>query len=363
MPSLKPPASIVALAGISAFTSAATAVPIVYFLAPRPHAASDAEIKQLPVKTVVASTTSLNPFLLRPEYAAGQVKDPLPTKVATTAPTPEPADDEEYAVAKLEVVPVTVDRLPDLELPQMTASDFIAPLPPPRPSIRATVRALGAKAQRAIRVARREPGRPLEARLSYGEPVAVSSRYLNPRNYPAQLLPGGNKIAVTAPVAPAKREAPTSSPAVMPVSQGPTAVYDISSATLYLPNGDRLEAHSGRKQNRDNAKAVHLRNEGPTPPGEYILSMREKPFYGVNALRMTPTRASYTFGRDGFLAHSYLAGPGGDSHGCLSVKNYAKLLRAYRNGQVKQITVVKQYGPVKSLAGSIKRWWLASSRR
>lgn len=362
MPSLKPPASIVALAGISAFTSAATAVPIVCFLAPRPHAASDGEIKQLPVNTVMASTTSLNPFLLRPEYAAGQVKDPPPTKVATATPTTAPVGDEEYAVAKLEVVPVTVDRLPELELPQITASVFIAPLPPPRPSIRATVRALGAKAQRAIRVAIRKPGRPVEARLSYGEPVAVSSRYLNPRNYPAQLLSDRTKIAATAPVEPAKRTVLPSSPSVMPARQRPTAVYDISSTTLYLPNGDRLEAHSGRKQNRDNAKAVHLRNEGPTPPGEYILSMREKPFYGVNALRMTPTRASYTFGRDGFLAHSYLAGPGGDSHGCLSVKNYAKLLRAYRKGQVKQIRVVKQYGPVKSLACSLKAWWLASSR-
>ena len=159
------------------------------------------------------------------------------------------------------------------------------------------------------------------------------------------------------PIAPAKLTALP--PGFLPVtsSKDPTAVYDINSATLYLPNGDRLEAHSGLKQYRDNSKSANLRNRGATPPGEYILSMREKPYFGVDALRMTPACYSYTYGRGGFLAHSHLGGPRGDSHGCIAIKNYAKLLKTYRNGQVRKMMVVAQYAPAKDLTNHLSRWW------
>ena len=38
-----------------------------------------------------------------------------------------------------------------------------------------------------------------------------------------------------------------------------TAIYDITSRTVYLPNGRRLEAHSGLGGHMDNPRSVHLR--------------------------------------------------------------------------------------------------------
>src|SRR5262245_59524143 len=54
-----------------------------------------------------------------------------------------------------------------------------------------------------------------------------------------------------------------------------TAVYDIAARIVYLPNGQRLEAHSGLGEHMDEIRSVNLRSLGPTPPGLYELTMRE----------------------------------------------------------------------------------------
>jgi hypothetical protein len=54
-----------------------------------------------------------------------------------------------------------------------------------------------------------------------------------------------------------------------------TAIYDIKAHVVYLPNGDRLEAHSGLGINLDNADDVGVRGRGPTPPNVYSLALRE----------------------------------------------------------------------------------------
>ena len=40
------------------------------------------------------------------------------------------------------------------------------------------------------------------------------------------------------------------------------------------------------------------------------------------------------------LAHTYMLGPGGDSNGCVSFKNYDAFLAAFQSGQVKKLAVV-----------------------
>jgi hypothetical protein len=45
-----------------------------------------------------------------------------------------------------------------------------------------------------------------------------------------------------------------------------TAVYDISARTVYMPDGSRLEAHSGLGSRLDDPRFVHERMHGATPP-------------------------------------------------------------------------------------------------
>jgi hypothetical protein len=119
-----------------------------------------------------------------------------------------------------------------------------------------------------------------------------------------------------------------------------TAVYDISARVVYMPNGARLEAHSGLGELMDNPAHVAERMVGATPPNVYDLKPRERLFHGVAALRMTPVGESDTLGRSGLLVHSYMLGPNGDSNGCVSIKEYDRFLQAYRNGEVKRLVVV-----------------------
>jgi type VI secretion system (T6SS) effector TldE1-like protein len=119
-----------------------------------------------------------------------------------------------------------------------------------------------------------------------------------------------------------------------------TAVYDISAHTVYMPDGTRLEAHSGLGSRLDDPRYADEKMHGVTPPNIYDLEMREAPFHGVRALRMIPQDESKTFGRSGLLAHTYMLGPNGDSNGCVSFKNYDAFLQAYLNHEIKRIAVV-----------------------
>jgi len=119
-----------------------------------------------------------------------------------------------------------------------------------------------------------------------------------------------------------------------------TAVYDISAHTVYLPNGTRLEAHSGLGDRLDDPRHVHERMRGATPPDVYELAPREQLFHGVQALRLKPVGGGDVFGRAGLLAHTYMLGPNGDSNGCVVFKNYEAFLQAFQNGEVKRLVVV-----------------------
>ncbi len=119
-----------------------------------------------------------------------------------------------------------------------------------------------------------------------------------------------------------------------------TAVYDISARTVYMPDGSKLEAHSGFGSLMDDPAHVNERNVGATPPNAYDLKPREALFHGVQALRMIPVGDGDTLGRSGLLAHSYMLGPNGDSNGCVSIKDYEKFLKAFTNGEIKRLVVV-----------------------
>ncbi len=120
-----------------------------------------------------------------------------------------------------------------------------------------------------------------------------------------------------------------------------TAVYDITAKTVYLPDGTKLEAHSGLGSNLDDPRSQRTRMRGVTPPHIYTLKPREALFHGVPALRLTPIGGeSAIYGRDGLLAHTFMLGPNGDSNGCVSFKDYYAFLDAYRNKGIRKLAVL-----------------------
>nr|WP_245396760.1 tlde1 domain-containing protein [Jiella sonneratiae] len=132
--------------------------------------------------------------------------------------------------------------------------------------------------------------------------------------------------------------------AKLPGAGSRIAVYDISSATVYLPGEGKLEAHSGLGHMQDNPRYVDQKMRGPTPPNVYNLRMREARFHGAEAIRLLPADGRKKFNRDGLLAHPYMYIGGGDrsqSNGCVVFKNYDRFLRAFKAGRINRMIVVK----------------------
>ena len=136
---------------------------------------------------------------------------------------------------------------------------------------------------------------------------------------------------------------------------GRTAIYDITARTVYLPSGRRLEAHSGLGAYMDNPRHVHVRMHGATPPNLYTLTLRERLFHGVRAIRLNPVDDSRMYGRAGILAHTYMLGANGQSNGCVSFNNYPKFLNAFLRGEVTRLAVVERLDspPSRLAAGQL----------
>ena len=148
-----------------------------------------------------------------------------------------------------------------------------------------------------------------------------------------------------------------------------TAIYDISARVVHMPNGEKLEAHSGYGEHMDDLRSFRIKNLGVTPPNVYKLTEREKLFHGVRAIRMTPVDPTKMYGRDGFLVHSHLLGPNGQSNGCVSIGDYTKFLNAFLKGDVDRLIVVERLAdpppPPAEPGGNwlverIKAWFEAS---
>ena len=203
----------------------------------------------------------------------------------------------ETPVPKLEPAPASIPPLPPQRAPEKAA---IVPLPRPSPA-----------AQEAAR---------------------------------SPLHQAATQIAALAPPpAPAPRVAPpqvSNKLAALPGPGSRTAVYDIAAHTVYLPSGQKLEAHSGLGDKLDNPRYVNVRMRGPTPPNVYDLTLRGELFHGVRAIRLNPVDDGKMYGRDGMLAHTYMLGPNGQSNGCVSFRDYQKFLQAYLKGEVDRLVVV-----------------------
>jgi len=134
-----------------------------------------------------------------------------------------------------------------------------------------------------------------------------------------------------------------------------TAIYDITARTVYLPSGRRLEAHSGFGDLMDDPRHVHMRMQGATPPNVYNLTLRERLFHGVRAIRLSPVDGSRMYGRAGILAHPYMLGANGQSNGCVSLSDYPEFLNAFLRGEVTRLVVVERLEspPGKFAAGQL----------
>jgi hypothetical protein len=177
-------------------------------------------------------------------------------------------------------------------------------------------------------------------------PAVASPVRLHPASVPLPPEPPGRAIARPAPVqASLEVPAPADPATAAPSDEADhTAIYDITAHAVYLPNGERLEAHSGLGSNLDDPYSVGVKGRGPTPPNIYNLTLRESLFHGVQAIRLTPVGGRKMYGREGLLAHSYMLGPNGQSNGCVSFMDYPKFLNAYLRGDVKRLVVVERLG-------------------
>jgi len=299
-----------------------------------------------------------------PEVLAAQSAVDLPSAAAAKVSSPYGAlvdvfSDSKSAspsrqallLASLEAAPpaaaAAIPAPPDVPAPpkrDVARIDDAAPLPPARPAEFGSLAAPAEPDRRAPRVAERAaPATPP------ADDRNIFQKLFGPgRQSGAALVyaaPEGGAAARARAGAPAAADRASgfsffSRPAPPPGYDQWTAVYDISARTVYLPDGTRLEAHSGLGDKLDDPRFVSERGRGATPPHVYELEPREDLFHGVAALRLTPIGDGDVFGRAGLLAHSYMLGPNGDSNGCVSFKDYDAFLRAYHQGQVKRLAVV-----------------------
>lgn len=258
------------------------------------------------------------------EYVPGPVAEPAnkPTPVAEAPAAPEPPAHAQVAEAPADIFPEPPKRPADLTPARATPLvDRLAPAPEtPR-------QRMAARGRRSI-AARVTPQEPSFFQRLFGGaqpegPEALA--YANPG-----LVPND-----------AASIAPRATPAPRFGAGGGRAIYDISAQVVYMPDGTKLEAHSGLGSRRDDPRFVRERMRGATPPHVYNLRMREAPFHGVRAIRLLPVGGSGAiFGRAGLLAHTYMLGPNGDSNGCVSFRDYNAFLNAFLSGRVTQLVVV-----------------------
>lgn len=240
-------------------------------------------------------------------------------------------------------------------LPLITSRLIAAPLPVPRPADLRIPASADAKAAAptdkprlaATPASRRGKTAPVAAAAPEDNRNFIQKLFgVSPREAGTQLAyaaPQDGELDRGAALGPGLGLRLTPRPAGPPPSSlsAGTAVYDIKAQMVYLPNGERLEAHSGFGEKMDDIRYSHVRMNGVTPPHTYNLVEREALFHGVRAIRLHPVGGSGAiFGRAGLLAHSYLLGPSGQSNGCVSIKDYDRFLQAYLRGEIKRLVVV-----------------------
>jgi hypothetical protein len=260
-----------------------------------------------------------------PKIALRDVMFPLDFSPAPLAQSAPRSAAFEWLGSAMRVAKVEAEQAVPVPVPPATNIAENVPLPARRPIELSRPRA----GSRQVAQATPAPTTPAEASSIFDklfgtkteQPTGAVLAYANPEDSAVKPSPG----AVSNAVAPAYDKF--------------TAIYDISARTVHLPNGTKLEAHSGLREYLDDPRYVNVRMRGATPPATYDLKLRESLFHGVQALRLTPIDSN-VFGRAGLLAHTFMLGPNGDSNGCVSFKNYDAFLQAYLRGEVKRLAVV-----------------------
>ncbi|MCW6509092.1 DUF2778 domain-containing protein [Lichenifustis flavocetrariae] len=279
------------------------------------------------LQAVIAPPEPLNPLLDPNSFAGGTT----PVVLGESAPL---ASEFRFTRSDPPIEVAASESEVDLPPPPPDASPLVAdvPVPTPRPPDLQTP---------VVRPPLRAPSRQFAQR---GDPAVLPSSPVDHRSFFEKVF-GLNQAAGPALGYAAPEEGLfgsgrrlTDSPAR--AFGAATAVYEIASHTVYMPDGAQLEAHSGLGDRLDDVRYVHERMRGPTPPHIYQLTPREQLFHGVQALRLNPVGGGNIFGRTGLLAHTYMLGPNGDSNGCVSFKNYRAFLQAFQNGDVKRLVVV-----------------------
>ncbi len=281
---------------------------------------------------------------LRAEHAARRVLlANLNPQVQVSDPvSEEEAEDREITAAetaKVAGAPLPTPRPSDLAGLSASPASVAFPAPPPRPAGLAALVAPEKPAPESRAAAAPTKGRVVTASAP-AQPAGPDGGTFLEKLFGGQKDAAGPQLAYAAPQEGAVRDY---SSGVLPGAGASydkfTAIYDISSKIVHLPNGAKLEAHSGLGQFMDDPRNVHLRMRGATPPALYDLKEREALFHGVRAIRLTPINSA-VHGRSGLLAHTYMLGPSGQSNGCVSFRNYDAFLQAFLRGEVKRLAVV-----------------------
>lgn len=302
------------------------------FIASRDDAApavSPAPLVKVAHATASLKTVALDNAILAENYLAGRAR----YLFAQSAPLranfrPSVVDAPPAAVPAAPVTPLAAVEAMGPPMPtDMMVARADVPVPAPRPrEFSLLSRMLGAR--QTTPTATPAPAAPTETKGIFdrlfgrsSEPTGPALAYANPQDG----VTGKPQMNDAAPLSTYDRSA--------------TAIYDISAKVVHLPDGTRLEAHSGLGEMLDDPRNVHVRMRGATPPAVYDLTMREALFHGVQAIRLTPVN-SKVFGRAGLLAHTFMLGPNGDSNGCVSFRNYDAFLQAFQAGRIKRLEVV-----------------------
>ncbi|WP_117192527.1 DUF2778 domain-containing protein [Rhizobium terrae] len=250
-----------------------------------------------------------------PATTVAELKDMKPVEMAALEETALEDDAEGRQEIAIVEEPVPAPAAPAHALP--TAG----PLPVIRPSAATALAEKPSKPNALAAIAAVAPQKPARTGGDDDKPTALA--FAKPDN--------------------PMREAPVSPAPSWPGIGAKVAVYDITNAVVHMPNGTRLEAHSGIGGMRDNPKFTHVKMRGPTPPGTYRLSMRESLFHGVAAIRLTPVDGRAPQGRTGLLAHSFLLRVRGDSHGCVAFAEYDRFLKAFQRGEITHMVIVPRW--------------------
>lgn len=279
---------------------------------------TDDEAALFETAALAGQTQSAPSLAMTPQqWNVAFVQAPLPS-AAPAAPemmAATPGAVAHQVAAIEEAPPPSKLENPIVAAPVLANAGRVAPLPPSRPKI--VVARLAEPSPEAVAPA------PRPTALAYATPE-LENKGAGVGDFFDNLLGRGDRVQ-------------------LPTRRSGVAIYDITSATVRLPNGERLEAHSGLAFRRDNPRYIQEKNRGPTPPNVYNLAMREGRFHGAEAIRLLPLDRKRVFNRDGLLAHPYMyVGGGGrsQSNGCVVFKDYERFLRAFKAGEIARLIVV-----------------------